>query len=88
LEYIQQASSALSDYKIEFSVDPSDPWVLKVEDEIKEFDKQYVETVLREELNKAKASCSEPLSRVQGAIDRKDVNAVSYPHLYACLYSN
>lgn len=75
LEYIQQGTAALEDYKVQFPVDGSepDPWVQKMEDEIKEFQKKYVETVLREELNKAKSSCTEPLSRVQGAIDRKDI---------------
>jgi len=77
LEYIQQASSALDEYMLQFMVDPSDPWIKKIEDEVSEFNKKYVETVLREELNKLKANCNDPLSRVQSAIDRKDINAVS-----------
>jgi tetratricopeptide (TPR) repeat protein len=76
MEYLQQAKAALDEYMLQYSILPDDPWVSKIDGEIAAFEKEYVETVLREELNQAKACCTEPLSRVQASIDRKDINQV------------
>jgi len=73
LEYLQQAKAHLSDYVLQYAEQPEDPWVAKIEAEIAAFEAEYVETVLRDELNAAKARCTEPLNRVQAAVDRHDI---------------
>lgn len=76
LDYLRKARDALNDfgYNLAQDLEGGAEWMEAREKEILEFEDAYTAAVFQDDLKKVKAACRDPLGRVQGAVDRKDLN--------------